>query len=103
MFSNRKIRKIFTVLVAVLMMGIAIGLVLGSVLGFVFLITARAIEKEPVIIMQNDPSVIAIRAIFFGVIALGAIVYEKETQSKYAGIIGTLLATIGFAVSIFIS
>ena len=95
MFSNRKIRKIFTVLVAIMMMGITFGLI--------FSITSLITGKELSIIAYHGPGDLMIRAIFFGIIALGAFVFEKETQSRYAGIIGTLLSTIGFAVSIFVN
>ena len=95
MFSNRKIRRIFTVLVAVLMMGIAFGLVFP----IIALITGGNLS----VIVQNGPGYLIIRAIFFGVIALVAVVYQKETETRYAGIIGSILAAVGFAVSIFIS
>ena len=87
MFSNRKSVKIVTMI-----------LVLSIFLFNCSVIALAGNEKS--VIEQNNIGKTIISAIFFGIIALGAFVFEKETQTKYAGIIGTLLATIGFAVSI---
>ena len=92
MFNNRKKTKIFTALAVIQILWITFGLA--------FSITALITGKELSIIANYSPEELMICVIFFGVIALGAFVFEKETQTKYAGIIGTFLAIIGFAVSI---
>ncbi len=95
MFEKRKVKKILTVLVAIQMIGITFGIT--------FLITGLVTESNLGIIMQNGVGYLIIRAIFFGVIVLGAFVFEKETQTRHAGVIGSMLAVVGFAVSIFTS
>lgn len=98
MFANRKKTKIFTVLLSIRM-------ILFTFIS-AFLIMLLTTGSEPGIsgiIVEKSSEQLLIRGIFFGIIALGAIVFEKETQARYAGIIGSILAIIGFAVSIFVN
>lgn len=98
MFANRKKTKIFTVL-------LSIRIILFTFISafLIMLLTIGGESGISGIIVEKSAEQLLIRGIFFGVIALGAIAFEKETQVRYAGIIGSVLAIIGFAVSIFVN
>lgn len=87
MFVNRKSVKIVTMI-----------LVLSIFLFNCSVIALASNEKS--VIEQKDIGKTIISAIFFIVIALGAIVFEKEAEVRHAGKIGIVLAVVGFIVAV---
>ena len=88
MFVNRKSLKIVTMILVL------------SILLFNCSVIALAGNGKS-LVEQNDIGKTIVSVIFFGVIALGAIVFEKETHARHAGKIGIVLAVVGFVVAVF--